>query len=589
MRERQEPGKDSTSRHERPRRVAPAPESGTAAHLLHLQRTLGNAAVARMVEGAQGEDEVQRSAVHGVLSSSGQPLGAPVREEMESRMGADFSDVRVHTGGTAQRSAAEIGARAYTSGNHVVLGSGASDKHTLAHELTHVLQQRSGPVAGTDNGDGLKVSDPSDRYERAAEDNARRVMADSGSGRTDDAPAESASPPSADEPQIQRKVGYEFEITPNRAWQFFENIPRGDQKGGKRLKTDTKNPLIDLGSGAHVAADNGNVEFVTDPLTTLDQVESAVSNITNFHEDVARRGTHTEPSGKYSIKAESVGQAKPQASFGMAMRNIPDLVSELDKFHQGDTEPPAKRTRTREPKETKENRDNEQRISGVQPGFPEAKSNAERIVEELKGRARGESPQGDGWEKSAKGFLTVILKTIYDLTKQGSDKDDPKYYFSMMPRTDFVSMRETLPDDVKAWLVENCDSGVLPLMSKHSGEDIERPVLNKYKKEISGVEVPTRAEWIRSVLTGTVGEKDLLSPPPGYPAHGDGGKEPEGVGAMGADRTEPHLSVFELRDLGGALPREQWLSLALLIAKTIGRATDDKRLTVKEKQREEST
>lgn len=196
MRDRQEPGKDSTSRHERPRRAAPAPESGTAAHLLHLQRTLGNAAVARMVEGAQGEDEVQRSAVHGVLSSSGQPLGAPVREEMESRMGADFSDVRVHTGGTAQRSAAEIGARAYTSGNHVVLGSGASDKHTLAHELTHVLQQRSGPVAGTDNGDGLKVSDPSDRYERAAEANAKRVMAksvqracscsDSSPGRCDD-------------------------------------------------------------------------------------------------------------------------------------------------------------------------------------------------------------------------------------------------------------------------------------------------------------------------------------------------------------------------------------------------------------------
>lgn len=176
MRERQNADKDSATRREQPRRAAPAPESGTAAHLLHLQRTLGNAAVARMVEGAQEETDVQRSTVHGVLNSPGAPLDAPLLDEMQTRMNADFSDVRVHTDSVAQRSTEEIGARAYTSGNHVVLGSGGSDKHTLAHELTHVLQQRSGPVAGTDNGDGLKVSDPSDSFERAAEHNARQVM-----------------------------------------------------------------------------------------------------------------------------------------------------------------------------------------------------------------------------------------------------------------------------------------------------------------------------------------------------------------------------------------------------------------------------
>ncbi len=38
----------------------------------------------------------------------------------------------------------------------------------LAHELTHVVQQRSGPVDGTDNGSGLRVSDPSDPFEREA-------------------------------------------------------------------------------------------------------------------------------------------------------------------------------------------------------------------------------------------------------------------------------------------------------------------------------------------------------------------------------------------------------------------------------------
>lgn len=120
--------------------------------------------------------DVQRSAVPDVLRSSGTPMGSAVRADMEARLGADFSDVRVHTDGAAKASAAEIGARAYTSGNHVVIGEGGADRHTLAHELTHVIQQRRGPVAGTDNGSGLKVSDPSDRFEREAEANATRVL-----------------------------------------------------------------------------------------------------------------------------------------------------------------------------------------------------------------------------------------------------------------------------------------------------------------------------------------------------------------------------------------------------------------------------
>ncbi len=66
--------------------------------------------------------------------------------------------------------------RAYTVGNHVVIGDGIAGKHTLAHELTHVIQQRRGPVAGTDNGGGLKISDPSDRFEREAQANATRAL-----------------------------------------------------------------------------------------------------------------------------------------------------------------------------------------------------------------------------------------------------------------------------------------------------------------------------------------------------------------------------------------------------------------------------
>ncbi|MGW4727001.1 eCIS core domain-containing protein [Streptomyces sp. NPDC004291] len=83
--------------------------------------------------------------MHDVLRSGGSPLDEATRTDMEARLGADFSDVRLHTGAAARRSAAEIGARAYTSGSHVVIGDGGDDRHTLAHELTHVVQQRRAP------------------------------------------------------------------------------------------------------------------------------------------------------------------------------------------------------------------------------------------------------------------------------------------------------------------------------------------------------------------------------------------------------------------------------------------------------------
>ncbi|MEU5343627.1 DUF4157 domain-containing protein [Streptomyces sp. NPDC020766] len=119
---------------------------------------------------------VQRSTVHEVLRSPGQALDTGLRTEMEGRYGGgvDFSGVRVHTDAVAQRSAAEIGAKAYTSGAHVVWNG--QDKPTLAHELKHYLQQSEGSVPGTDNGSGIKVSSPGDWAEREAEETARQVM-----------------------------------------------------------------------------------------------------------------------------------------------------------------------------------------------------------------------------------------------------------------------------------------------------------------------------------------------------------------------------------------------------------------------------
>jgi hypothetical protein len=90
-------------------------------------------------------------AVRAVVRSTGHPLPTNVRGQMEDWFGADFSDVRVHTDTLAQSSARSIDALAYTSGPHIVLGSGVNVTNwaVLTHELSHVLQQRHGPVPGT--------------------------------------------------------------------------------------------------------------------------------------------------------------------------------------------------------------------------------------------------------------------------------------------------------------------------------------------------------------------------------------------------------------------------------------------------------
>jgi hypothetical protein len=147
-----------------------------ASGLLDLQRAVGNAGVGAVLE-------EERSPVHDVVSSGGGSALAPeVRGEMESRLGHDFSDVRVHTDSAADASARSVQAHAYTVGSNVVFQRGMYDPSSaegrtmLAHELTHVTQQRAGEVDGSPAAGGIRVSDPSDRFERAAVENAERAM-----------------------------------------------------------------------------------------------------------------------------------------------------------------------------------------------------------------------------------------------------------------------------------------------------------------------------------------------------------------------------------------------------------------------------
>jgi len=80
----------------------------------------------------------------------GQPLPARFRTEMEGRFGASFRAVRIHADSEAARLTRSVHAHAFTYGRDIYVGAGkyrpdAPDgQRLLAHELTHVRQQREG-------------------------------------------------------------------------------------------------------------------------------------------------------------------------------------------------------------------------------------------------------------------------------------------------------------------------------------------------------------------------------------------------------------------------------------------------------------
>jgi len=150
-------------------------------------------------DGPAGETGVP-DVLRRVVSSPGRSMDETVQREMETKMGGDFSDVRIHTGPRAAAAADAIGARAFTVGNHVAFNEGEhrpdteDGKQVLAHELTHVRQQTEGAVSLLPEADAdrpvspvvggapvhvqpkLKVSSPDDPAEKEAEEVAAHVV-----------------------------------------------------------------------------------------------------------------------------------------------------------------------------------------------------------------------------------------------------------------------------------------------------------------------------------------------------------------------------------------------------------------------------
>lgn len=250
-------------------------------------------------EPAAGSLEIP-AIVHDVLRSPGMPLDAETRTFMGTRFGQDFSQVRIHADARSAESAASVNSLAYTVGRDVVFGSGQYTPTTLAgqkllaHELTHVVQQRN--ATG-----GLALADTN--LEREADASAEAIA----TGRTAPATVSAAVTPQLARQQDLRETKKLPPEPDGRQIEVTRSVTPG--KCVERPKTTTSSSTeftrskasIKLGycRGRTSAGATGEIDY-------SDIVKRAVKAVPNFF-------TNKDPSKALSDLEQSIKSAEPTA------------------------------------------------------------------------------------------------------------------------------------------------------------------------------------------------------------------------------------------------------------------------------------
>ena len=154
--------------------------------------------------------------------------------QIEPAMGADFSGVRVHTGGQADALNRNLSSRAFTTRQDIFFKQGeyspgsSSGRELLAHELTHVVQQDGDRVRRK-----LTVGAADDRYEHEVEEQCRERC-----GRSRKSPKPSLTPGPR---RCSRRGGRRREETPIQAHSMNQQVQR-QEAGEKKESAETPGP-----------------------------------------------------------------------------------------------------------------------------------------------------------------------------------------------------------------------------------------------------------------------------------------------------------------------------------------------------------
>ncbi len=164
---------------------------------------------------------------------SGSSLPSSTRKQMESSLGADFSDVKIHQDSSAKQMNKDLNAQAFTHGKDIYFDSGkynpgnSKGKHLLAHELTHVVQQTAPPAAAKQSA-ATKQSAPANPSTAQPSGSVQRSIANTSEPLIQEAPMEEMQP--STEPAVQTKP-------------TFDGAAGRIQRAAKPKRTDPKEEL----------------------------------------------------------------------------------------------------------------------------------------------------------------------------------------------------------------------------------------------------------------------------------------------------------------------------------------------------------
>jgi hypothetical protein len=348
-------------------------------------------------------------------AQGGAPLPEATRTKMEQSFGTGFGEVRVHEGSQAP----SVGALAYTRGEQLHFAPGRYDpsseagQRLIGHELAHVVQQRSGRVAAPQakgapiNADGGLEAEADAAGARAAAGQPAGLAG--GGGSSGDV--------------IQRAVGFEFE-----AFKWRSEWEEGGKEEEKKHEQD--DPQENKKEGLHkgfpiiprdrftVEAEDAPygycVEFVVEPLDTVDDVRRVVGEANKLAKAMAGKGKHAASAygGNEKVKLTTTTETEFgfQASPGVALGGIPELARQLD----------------------------EKKLT---VGAPSLTPSVSSVDIALKRMVKEPGPE-------LHGFLTLVVDYLAR-GMQGRDTPTtfPKSLLTIMARTTFTKMMSMVTDD----------------------------------------------------------------------------------------------------------------------------------------------
>jgi hypothetical protein len=275
----------------------------SADDIADLQQTYGNGFVQRLAQNGRSAPKAQRQEddLEARIETSrgqGQTLPDNLQQQMGQKMGADFKQVRVHTGSEANQLSQSLNAKAFTTGSDIYFKQGTYDPNSqagqklIAHELTHVVQQ--GGTSRQPIQKKVDVNEPDDRFEKEAEKMAETAVSTQPPTTTPpDSPANNDEPAPTDNSLAQETKEAHTAVQEGKASQ--EVVDQAKQE-----KSAEVNAVAAQASTAKPATDKAEGE------------------------EQAQEGEKTEKEGE---QADEKKKGEKQAKAKTAKANLPDTAT----------------------------------------------------------------------------------------------------------------------------------------------------------------------------------------------------------------------------------------------------------------------